>query len=151
MLKCKNCDHKLTKFDRDLCPYCGARNPIDDSSTETIDVTQIIDNIENIDHKEKFVRKSRKTYIILMMILGIFSAHLFYIKRYYQAAYLIGANALFIGGGGYLLSIFEIFTKSQYYLNWIVALGVVLGLYIILGTCTIFFGEPKDNDNEVLK
>ena len=52
MYKCKKCHQALTKFDKDICPYCGTVRPLEGQSDETQDVTQIIE-AENI--KKDFI------------------------------------------------------------------------------------------------
>ena len=43
MPKCKNCGRIIPKADKDLCRYCGSREPFDLVTSETKDITQFID------------------------------------------------------------------------------------------------------------
>ena len=79
MPKCKYCGRTIPKADKDLCRYCGAREPFDLLSSETTDVTQFIDFDPNL--VGNFKRKKIKTYSFLTMFLGIFATHLFYINK----------------------------------------------------------------------
>lgn len=151
MLKCKNCNKPLTKFDKDLCPYCGTRNPIDETSTETVDVTQFIDNVQEIKENKAYKRMSRKVYVILLMTLGIFSAHLFYLKRYSQAMVLLITNGSFIGGCGYVLSILNFLPKDLFFVYWMISLGMIFLIYFIMGLTVAKYGEPVDRAGQVLK
>ena len=37
MPKCKECGETITKFDKEICPYCGCKDPIDKDREETHD------------------------------------------------------------------------------------------------------------------
>ena len=96
MYKCKKCHQALTKFDKDICPYCGTVRPLEGQSDETQDVTQIIE-AENI--KKDFIDYKPKkllVYSFLLGFLGIFAAHLLYLKMYVKATFLFLSNAFFI-------------------------------------------------------
>lgn len=82
MLKCKNCGEKLTKFNKEICPYCGCLNPIEDSVDDS-DTTRKIDilNDYSSDIKESFTIR-KHIFIILSFFVGIFGIQFIYIKKY---------------------------------------------------------------------
>ena len=43
MPNCRNCGARLSKFDTDLCPVCGIKNPLEGTSSETVEITSQID------------------------------------------------------------------------------------------------------------
>ena len=43
MPNCRNCGARLSKFDTDLCPVCGIKNPLEGISSETVEITSQID------------------------------------------------------------------------------------------------------------
>lgn len=76
MLKCRNCGEKLTKFNKEFCPYCGVKNPIE-KFVDSSDTTQAIDKIKEEDLA--FNEKSYKVYSLFSIFLGFFSVDLFYL------------------------------------------------------------------------
>ena len=42
MPKCRNCGTRLTKFDIDICPVCGTKDPLKGVSSDTLEVTSEI-------------------------------------------------------------------------------------------------------------
>lgn len=152
MPKCKNCGHNLTLYDKDVCPFCGEKNPIEPGKDNTADITKFVDNADDFSSDKIYKRKKKKIYVILMATLGIFSCHLFYIKRYSQASFLLLCNMLFIGGAGYLLSLcFKFPVDNMYFLYWIISLGIVVIFYIVLSLITLFKGVVTDNDGQILR
>ena len=102
MPKCKFCGRTIPKSDKDLCRYCGGREPFDLVTNETKDITQFIDFDPTLNGV--FKRKSLKKYSFLTMFLGVFAAHLFYVKKTKAAVVLLISNLIFIGGAGALLA-----------------------------------------------
>ena len=39
MPNCRNCGARITKFDKDICPVCGTKNPLQGVGSETMEVT----------------------------------------------------------------------------------------------------------------
>lgn len=148
MPKCKNCGRIIPKADKDLCRYCGSREPFDLVTSETKDITQFIDYDPSLNNA--FKRKSLKKYSFLMLFLGIFAAHLFYVKKAKQAVILLISNLIFIGGAGALIMLGH-FSDNFYPLYWIISFGILFLTYLILGVVIMFKGEVVDHDGHPLK
>ena len=71
---CKNCHKEITKFDEDICPYCGTKNPID-PTYKTMDITSHIDPVKGT--FELYKSRSQKTAAFLMMAFGYTGAAFF--------------------------------------------------------------------------
>lgn len=147
MPKCKHCGRTIPKADKDLCRYCGAREPFDLVTSETKDVTQFIDFDPTLNNK--FKRKSLKKYSFLMMFLGMFASHLFYAKKIKAAVVLLISNLIFIGGAGALVMLGH-FSDDFYPLYWIISFGILFLAYLILGLVVLFKGEVVDHDGHPL-
>ena len=100
MAQCKYCHASLTRLDKEVCPFCGGKRPLDGTDTSTQDVTKIVDQLENaveIKHKKRIVAA------LLAVFFGFLGAHLFYLgkakKGFCVAAICLG----FICGVGMLL------------------------------------------------
>ena len=148
MPKCKYCGRVIPKADKDICRYCGSREPFDLVMSETKDITQFIDYDPEL--SKTFKRKSLKKYSFLMLFLGIFAAHLFYVKKLKQAVILLISNLIFIGGVGALLMLAH-FSDNFYPLYWIISFGFLFITYLILGIVMMFKGEVVDHDGHPLK
>jgi hypothetical protein len=79
MPKCKNCGENITKFDKEICPYCGCKHPLDEETAETCDVTQTIETMENTDPDISYEVHKKNTSAVLGVFLGIFGADAFYL------------------------------------------------------------------------
>lgn len=148
MPKCKFCGRTIPKSDKDLCRYCGGREPFDLVTNETKDITQFIDFDPEL--SGIFKRKSLKKYSFLMIFLGIFAAHLFYVKKIKAAVILLISNLVFIGGAGALIMLGH-FSDNFYPLYWIISFGILFLVYLILGIIVLFKGEVVDHQGHPLK
>lgn len=84
---CKNCHREISRFDSDVCPYCGEPHPIEDDY-KTKDMTKFLDPVKE---EEGLYRSKRKlAYVLLTFFLGPFGAGEFYIGKMKSGlAYLI--------------------------------------------------------------
>lgn len=146
MLKCKNCGERLTKFDKEMCPYCGTKNPIENMK-DSSDTTQTLDKILSED--SNYSIKSYKLWLILMMCLGMFSADLFYLKKYKNAIIRLSMNIII-----FLIFFLSIYlsNNSMIVLAILLPIGFLFLFYLALG---LFFlvknRHPKDSDGVYLK
>jgi TM2 domain-containing membrane protein YozV len=89
-------------MDKEICPYCGQRRPLEGVSMETLDVTKAFGNALAPDIE--LVRlKSKKKAAVLCATLGMFGVHSFYIRKLKQGLIFIALSILLIGGIGSLL------------------------------------------------
>ena len=78
MAQCKYCRASITRIDREVCPFCGGKRPLDGTDTSTQDVTKIVDQLENaveIKHKKRIVAA------FLAVFFGLFGAPHFYLGK----------------------------------------------------------------------
>ncbi len=138
MLNCKNCGEKLTKFNKEICPYCGCKNPLSESVAET-DTTKAVSFVNEEDVKVK--NKSFKTFILLTYFLGIFGIEYIYLNKKKDFCFALGGNLLI-----YICLFFIIYACSKEI--WILILLPILFLYIlnILYALFLTFNKAKIND-----
>ena len=79
MPKCKYCHENITKFDKEICPFCGGKKPLEGVDDSTYDITQFVDIMKKSDQEVKFKQRKRVTNGLLCMFLGIFGADAFYL------------------------------------------------------------------------
>ena len=119
MPKCKNCGTRITRFDKDICPVCGEKNPLEGVSSETIEITSNLD-LSEAELKE-FKPATKFRAFLLFAFLGWTGAPLFYLNYYNQALIWLFLNHSFIGANG---SIFSFLTSLGAHWGYIVALSI---------------------------
>jgi TM2 domain-containing membrane protein YozV len=100
MPQCKNCHREISKFDSDVCPFCGTPHPIDDNY-KTKDMTQFVDPVSG-DYK-LYKSKSKLAAGLLCVFLGEFGAHSFYLGFWKRGLVELLSTAILLGGVGSLL------------------------------------------------
>ena len=89
MLKCKNCGEKLTKFNKEICPYCGCQKPLSESIAET-DTTKAVSYVK--EEEIKINQKSFKTFLLLTYFLGLFGVEYVYLNKIKEFIFTLIAN-----------------------------------------------------------
>ena len=142
MPNCKNCGARISKFDKDICPVCGTKNPLDGVSSETVEITSQID-LNNFVEGQKVVCR-RKKMLILFLACGFSAAQFFYLKRKKFAVLWLIINLVIMAAVYFLISMF----RSPLAVCIIVA---VLSTYIlnsIMGVVYYFLPDLKDGEGE---
>lgn len=150
MPKCRYCNKNITKFDKEICPYCGGSRPLEGVESNTVDITQTID-VLNDKESTSFVQHKRITNGLLMMFLGMFSGDLFYLGFIKNGIIRLIVNLVFFV---ILFSIFyflEIFSSYSLLLSLIIPFGILFIFYFILGLIVINFKNKKDSNGVFLK
>ena len=101
MPKCRYCGAQISKFDKDICPMCGEKKPLDGVLDETVDFTHVLDAVS--DTKEEVNFKSRIVAGILAILFGFLGAHNFYVGKYRLAFINLIESVVGIGGIGSIL------------------------------------------------
>lgn len=145
MLKCKNCGEKLTKFNKEICPYCGCQNPLSESVAET-DTTKAVSYVK--EEEIKINQKSFKTFLLLTYFLGIFGIEYVYLNKIKEFIFTLIANLAI-----YICIFFICFASKMDV--WAIILVPFIVLYILSIGYGLFltFGKSivKDNNGVPLK
>lgn len=78
MAKCKYCGQNISRLDKEICPFCGGKKPLDGTDTTTQDVTKVLG--QYVDAK-KIKHHSRIVAALLAIFVGIFGIHSFYLGK----------------------------------------------------------------------
>ena len=100
MAQCKYCHAALTRIDREVCPFCGGKRPLDGTDTSTQDVTKIGDQLGNaveIKHKKRIVAA------ILAVLFGFLGAPHIYLGKFKKGLVTAAICLGLIGGVGLIL------------------------------------------------
>jgi hypothetical protein len=145
MPQCKNCHREITKFDNDVCPYCGTLHPIDENY-KTKDMTQFVDPVTG--NYQLYKSKSKKTTALLAVFLGWVGAHFFYLGYKKFGIFAILGSVAIIGGVGSLLC----FTNTGLgYLGYLVAFIIAWVIYPFYSLKYIKSDTYKDANGEFLR
>ncbi|MCR5506073.1 MAG: hypothetical protein K6F07_03670 [Bacilli bacterium] len=143
---CKNCGARISKFDKDMCPVCGAKKPLEGVSSETIEITSEI-NVGNPQFKA-YKETKRGTLCLLFCTLGIFGAGLFYAKYKKPGFYWMFLNLVFIASIGTALLLL---TKLGPLWSYLIPLFVVYAINIFVGFVFLFRHDVKDGNGEFIR
>lgn len=148
MPKCRFCGENITKFDKEMCPYCGGKRPLDGVENFTVDITQTINTIDK-EKVQKFKQHSKVVNAILCMFLGIFGADSYYLgfAKYGIVRFLI--NIIYIVGLFSLLYFLPIGLGLLY--SILISLGSNFIVYFIIGFISLFINGKKDSNGVYLR
>ena len=144
MPNCRNCGARLSKFDTDLCPVCGIKNPLKGISSETVEITSQID-LSEMKEGQRVVRR-RKTLTLLFYTLGFTGAPFFYIKKAVLGLIWLVCNLVVMGG---LFALFYFLVKNLA-VAIIVPILVAYVVNIIVGVIYNFLPNIKDGEGEFI-
>ena len=141
---CKNCHQEITRFDSDICPYCGTPHPIAEGY-ETMDVTRGFGSLQG--HYELPKAKKKKTAVILTATLGIFGVHHFYMGFKIRGIIAILITILAVAGVG---SIFLLLPLPPY-LGYVIMLGCIILFHLVEAFALAKTDSPKDGKGDFLR
>lgn len=147
MPKCKYCGENITKFDKEICPFCGGKKPLEGVDSFTVDITQ---TINTVDKKtiQNYKQHSKVVNSLLCMFLGIFGADSFYLG-YFK----LGISRLLVGLV-YIIGLFCILffaVNLDLLISFLISFGSIFIVYFILGIIGFFLHNRKDCNGVFLK
>lgn len=144
MAKCKYCQQNISRLDKEVCPICGAKHPLDGEDTTTQDITKVLG--EYIDPKTVHVH-SRILACILAIVFGFLGIHNFYLNKIKMGLIGLITSIVLIGGLGTLL----FFGTSIGIFGYLIPYFVIESLMIAVGLSYIFRRDVVDGYGEFLK
>lgn len=147
MPKCKYCGENITKFDKEICPFCGGKKPLEGVESYTVDITQ---TINTVDKKivENYKQHSKLVNSLLCMFLGIFGADSFYLGHF-----KLGISR-FLVGLIYIISLFCILyfaVNLEILYSLLISIGSIFVVYFVIGIIGLFLNSRKDSNGAFLK
>ena len=142
MPNCRNCGARISKFDKDICPVCGTKNPLEGVSSETVEITSQID-LNNFVEGQKVVCR-RKKMLVLFCACGFTAAQFFYLKRKKFAVLWLIINLLLMGIVFFLTSM----VRNPLWLCILLSVLFTYVLNAIVGTIYYFLPDLKDGEGE---
>ena len=149
---CRNCNARISKFDKDFCPVCGCANPISSDHTDTVEITSDISLDKELRKKVKV--KKKKTAFILSLITPYFGTPFFYLGYALNGLIWFLINFALLGIT-FVISFFAVFStldsQSKLLLSIIIPCVIVYILNIVLGVLFIIKKDYKDKNGELVR
>ena len=143
---CRHCGSRITKFDKDICPICGEKNPLEGVGSETVDITSNFDLSEA--ELKNFHPKTRFRTLMLFAFLGWTGAPMFYLNYLQQAIIWVALNVILIAGVGSALAFF---TPIGIILGYVIAFIISYAINIACGVFVYYKHNLKDGRGEFLR
>lgn len=140
---CKNCNSRISNFDKDICPVCGYQKPLSGVTSETIEITTKIDLG---DKRFEFRQVKKKLVLLFFILLGFTGAGFFYMKHKKFGFIYLAANLIFIGLGGLLISLLP----NMMPFGFLITLGASYVINVVLGLILYFKKGLKDGEGEFI-
>ena len=93
MPACRNCGARLTKFDKDVCPVCGTKNPLEGVTSDTVEMTSFINMEQNRDVRVK----KKSTMLFCSFIAGFTGLPFFYLHAIKKGIICLLLNLAYFG------------------------------------------------------
>lgn len=145
---CRNCGARITKFEKDICPICGTRNPLDGASSDTVEITSQLD-VHTKEAKKDYKVHFRLNTFIWFIFLGWTGAGFFYLNYKKLGAIWLVSNILVLLGLGALF-IFLVLSPSSW-LGYAAAVSVVYLINIGVGIFFLCKKDLKDGNGEFIR
>ena len=145
MPKCKNCGSEISRLDKDVCPFCGARKPLEGIDDSTQDMTKALETLQELGVEPK--SKSKIVAAILAFTLGIFGAHCYYLGKYKIGLIALAISLTSIAGVGSIL-FFAVFHNA---LGYLIPFFIMEALMIGVGVSYLVRHDITDANGEFLK
>ena len=141
MPNCRNCGVRISRFNKDLCPICGTKKPLEGVVSDTMEVTAQVD-LSGIKEGQRVLRR-RKPVLLLFALIGFSGAAFFYLKQKMKAFMWLAIN---------LIVIAAFFLLFYYLLQAGLVLSVSLTIAVLyifnITTGIVYFLLPNLKDGE---
>ncbi len=135
---CRTCHTRITKFEKDICPVCGTRNPLDGASSDTVEITSQLDLGEKANRKI-YKAHFRLNTFIWFLFLGWTGAGFFYLNFKKRGLIWLLCNVAVLAG---LIALFAFVILD--YKNWLAYAAPISIVYLVNIGVAIYYLCKKD-------
>ena len=135
---CRNCHTRITKFEKDICPVCGTRNPLDGASSDTVEITSQLDLGDKANRKV-YKAHFRLNTFIWFLFLGWTGAGFFYLNFKKRGLIWLLCNVVVLAG---LIALFAFVILD--YKNWLAYAAPVSIVYLVNIGAAVYYLCKKD-------
>ena len=144
---CRNCGARITKFEKDICPVCGTRNPLDGASSDTVEITSQLD-LGAKENRKLYKAHFRLNTFIWFIFLGWTGAGFFYLAFKKRGLIWLLCNLAVLGG---LIALFALaLTGVKNWLSYAAPVSVVYLVNIGVGIYYLCKKDIKDGNGEFI-
>ena len=143
---CKSCGSRISKFDKDICPICGTKKPLEGASSDTVEITTEL-NVHKKENDLGYKAHYRITAFVLFAFLGWTGAGFFYLNFKKRGLIWLLVNLAFIGG---LMGLFIAFIGPK---NWITYVAPFAAAYLVNMGFSLYYlakNDIKDGNGEFI-
>ena len=134
---CKNCGSRITKFEKDICPVCGQKKPLEGASSDTVEITTELD-VHSKEGKKMYKAHYRSVTFALFSLIGLTGAGFFYLRFKKLGFIWLGTNLVL------LACLILIFGTAISYTSWITYVASVAIIYLVNIGSGVFYLVKKD-------
>lgn len=145
---CRNCGARITKFEKDICPVCGTRNPLDGASSDTVEITSQLD-LSNKENKKIYKMHFRLNTFIFFVFLGWTGAGFFYLDFKKRGLIWLAINLVVILGLSALFAFVVLDPKN--WLAYAAPFSVAYLANIGIGIYYLCKKDVKDGNGEFIR
>lgn len=144
---CRNCGSRITKFDKDMCPVCGTKKPLEGVSSDTVEITSELD-IHSKEGKKQYQAHFRLTAFMLFAFIGWTGAGYFYLKFKKLGLIWLFSNLVVLLGLG---ALFVLLIGYKEVIGYFVSPAIVYLVNIIVGIFFLAKKDIKDGNGEFIR
>ena len=134
---CKNCGSRITKFEKDICPVCGQKKPLEGASSDTVEITTEL-NVHSKDTRQMYKAHFRSITFALFSLIGFTGAGFFYLRFKKLGFIWLSANLIL------LACLILLFGSSISYTSWITYVASIAIIYLLNIGSGVFYLVKKD-------
>lgn len=144
MPACRNCGARLTKFDKEVCPVCGTKNPLEGVTSDTVEMTSFI----NMEKNRDFRVKKKSTMLFYFFIAGFTGLPFFYLHAIKKGLVCIFLNICYFAMSFVL---FGIVLNAGYAATSIITVFVMYFINSLVGILLYRNDSLKDGYGEFVR
>lgn len=145
MAKCKYCGVEINRLDKEICPFCGGKKPLEEDNNSTQDVTKALETLKQMGVEPK--SKSKVVAALLAFFLGIFGVHNYYLGKFKIGLITLCISLLSIAGIGSIL----FFAALHNVFAYLIPYFVLEALMIVVGISFLVRPDITDANGDFLK
>ena len=146
MPSCKNCGSRITRFDKDICPVCGMKKPLQGVTSETVEITS--DLKLNLEELKTFKPRTKFRAMLFFFGLGWTGAPQFYLYYPLQGVLWLLLNLIILGG---FFALFFFLSQAGLILSIVLPIVIAYIFNFIFGIFVFFKHNLKDGKGEFLR
>ena len=144
---CKNCGARITKFEKDICPICGQKKPLEGAHSDTVEITTEL-NVHDKKQREGYQIHFRLNTFVFFIFLGWTGAGFFYLKFKKIGLIWLLSNLAVLAG---LMVLFAWTISPTSWISYLAPVAIIYLINIGVGLFFLFKNDVKDGNGEFIR